>query len=60
MPKEREQVIILVQEGKVTDILCSDQRIDAVVLDMNTTDEQQLDSLSQQWDAYSKIYQPIY
>lgn len=60
VPKERDQVIILVQEGKVTDILCSDQRIDAVVMDMDTTDEQQLDSLSQQWAAYSKIYQPIY
>lgn len=59
-PKEREQVVILVKEGKVTDVLCSDQRVDAEVIDLDTTDEQELDSLTQQWDAYRKSYYPIY
>lgn len=60
VPKEREQVIILVKEGKVTDVLSSDQRVDVEVLDFDTQDEQELESLSQQWDAYRKKYFPIY
>ena len=59
-PKERDQVVILVKEGHVTDVLCSDQRVDVEVLDFDTQDEQELDSLSQQWDAYRKNYFPIY
>ena len=59
-PKERDQVIILVKEGHVTDVLSSDQRVDVEVLDFDTQDEQELDSLSQQWDAYRKNYFPIY
>ena len=59
-PKERDQVVILVKEGHVTDVLCSDQRVDVEVLDFDTQGEQELDSLSQQWDAYRKNYFPIY
>ena len=60
VPKEREQVIILVKEEKVTDVLSSDQRVDVEVLDFDIADEQELDSLSRQWDAYRKNYFPIY
>ncbi len=59
-PKEREQVIILIKEGKVTDVLSSDQRMDVEVLDFDIADEQELDSLARQWDAYRKNYFPIY
>ena len=44
----------------MTDVLCSDQRMDVEVLDFDTQDEQELDSLTQQWGAYRKSYYPIY
>lgn len=60
VPRERDQVVILVKEGNVTDVLCSDQRVDVVVLDFDTQDEQELESLTQQWDSYRQNYYPIY
>lgn len=59
-PRERDQVVILVEEGKVTDILSSDPRITGEVIDLDVAGESQRELLLQAWEAYRKMYHSIY
>ena len=52
--QEQDQVVILVEEGKVTDILSSDPRIAGEVIDLDATEESQRELLLQAWEAYRK------
>ena len=60
LPREQDHVVILVEEGKVTDILSSDPRIAGEVIDLDVTDESQRELLLQAWESYRKTYHPIY
>ena len=53
-------MVILVEEGKVTDILSSDPRIAGEVIDLDATEESQRELLLQAWEAYRKTYHSIY
>lgn len=60
LPRELDQVVILVEEGKVTDILSSDPRIAGEVIDLDAAGKSQQELLLQAWEAYRKTYHPIY
>lgn len=60
LPREQDQVVILVKEGNVTDILSSDPRITGEVIDLDAAEEPQRELLLQAWESYRKTYHPIY
>ena len=60
LPREQDQVVILVEEGNVTDILSSDPRIAGEVIDLDAAGKSQRELLLQAWESYRKTYHPIY